>query len=125
MKITILSVTFTMLALAIGTSPALSQSPKPAFNSQPSAASQTPAPKAQPAAAPEPQVLTELEQTKVENLQLKTTLLRQQEQVLNAAYLALAEQIAKAHPGFILNPQTGQLQPAPRPAPEKSQEPTK
>ena len=65
----------------------------------------TPVP-AQPALG---QDLSELERTKIENLQLKYTLLKAQEQELQNQYNALVMGIEKEHPGYVWNPTTGAL----------------
>jgi hypothetical protein len=65
-------------------------------------------------ALPQP---TEVQRLKLENLQLKATLLSQQ-QALQQEYGALVQAIIAEHPGYIWNPQTASLQPAPKPAPQ-------
>ena len=65
----------------------------------------TPVP-AQPALG---QDLSELERTKIENLQLKYTLLKAQEQELQNQYNALVMGIEKEHPEYVWNPTTGAL----------------
>jgi hypothetical protein len=66
-------------------------------------------------ALPQP---TEVQRLKLENLQLKATLLSQQQQALQQEYGALVQAIIAEHPGYIWNPQTASLQPAPKPAPQ-------
>ena len=55
------------------------------------------------------QDLSELERTKIENLQLKYTLLKAQEQELQNQYNALVMGIEKEHPGYVWNPTTNAL----------------
>lgn len=77
-------------------------------------AAQTPAPK--PAAPP---ALSQLEQVEIENIQLKAQLLQNEEAQLRSQYAALAAQIGKEYPGYVLDPRTNQLvkaQTAPAPA---------
>ena len=59
--------------------------------------------------------LTELESTKLELLSTQNLLLRRQEDDLRAKFNALVEAINQNHPGYVLNQQTGQLQPIPAP----------
>ena len=59
---------------------------------------------------------TEVQRLKLENLQLRATLLSQQQQALQQEYGALVQQIIAEHPGYIWNPQTAALQLAPKPA---------
>jgi hypothetical protein len=66
-------------------------------------------------ALPQP---TEVQRLKLENLQLKATLLSQQQQALQQEYGALIQTIIAEHPGYIWNPQTAALQPAPKPVPQ-------
>lgn len=74
-----------------------------------------------PAAAPQP---TELERTKLENLQLRMMLLNQEEQsiperknLLQQQYGDVVRQMEASHPGFIWNPTANALVPKP-PAPK-------
>ena len=76
-----------------------------------------------PAAAAAP---TELEKTQLENIQLRMMLLQDEEnslpqrkQQLQVQYGALIQQIQAEHPGFVWNPQTGGLVPAPKPEVKK------
>jgi hypothetical protein len=90
---------------------------------KPEAPTKPPAPAAAaPAsdAAPQP---TELERTKLENLQLRMMLLNQEEQSIperrsqiQQAYGAVIREIEAAHPGFAWNPTTNALMPKPAPA---------
>lgn len=57
--------------------------------------------------------LTELERTKLENFNLKFTLLQQQQMDLQQQYRALLDQVRAEHPGWVLNPQTSQFDPIP------------
>jgi septal ring factor EnvC (AmiA/AmiB activator) len=73
---------------------------------------------------PPPPVLSEVEQLKLENIQLKGAQLQTQmkdlqEQFLKlqADYKDLTDQIAREHPGFVWNGQA--LTPAPKEAPTK------
>lgn len=95
--------------------------PKPALAQQATQAK----PPAPPAAAPLPQA-TELEKTQLENVQLRMMLLEDEErslpqrkEQLQMQYGALIQQIQREHPGFIWNPQTASLVPAPKPEAKK------
>lgn len=84
---------------------------------------------ATPAAPAEP---TELERTKLENIQLRMALLQQEElslpqrrQELQQQYGMIVQQIEREHPGYVWNPQAGGLVAVPvakpaekKPAPE-------
>lgn len=96
----------------VGAALLLAQSP-----ASPAAA---PAQHAPAPAAPQP---TQLEKTQLENIQLKMMLLDDEErslaprrQQLQQQYGALVEQIQSEHPGYLWNPQTAALVPAPKPA---------
>ena len=126
-----------ILFLALSTIPALAQqapqppAPRPASTSvQPKTAEATPAQQkaildaakagaelaaAAPAQAPS---LTELQKAKLENLQLKFTLLQQQQTSLQGEYQTLVQSIVAEHPGFQWNPQSGSLVAVPA-APKK------
>lgn len=90
-----------VLALMLTCLPAFSQAPKT-----------TPAPAA---TAPAP-ALTELQKTKMENLQLKFSLLQQQQTELQGQYSALIQSIVAEHPGYQWNPQSSSLVAVPKPA---------
>ena len=70
--------------------------------------------------------LTELERTRLENLQLKFQLLQQQQQQLQQSYADTVRQIQTEHPGYIFDAQSSTLrkQPSPATAPAKTVEPT-
>lgn len=79
----------------------------------------TPSPsEAVQAALPEP---SELQKTKLENLQLKFTLLQQQQTQLQNEYQILIREIQVEHPGYTWNAQASRLVPVPKPsgAPKK------
>ena len=60
-------------------------------------------------------VLTEVEQLKLENINLRFTALQQQIQQVQQQAQQLVVAIEAAHPGFNVNFQTGQLTPKPKP----------
>lgn len=106
-----------LLALALSSClPALTQQPTPKTSSKPSPVAQesaaTPSPKPTPS-SPQAATPTELQKVKLENLQLKASLLQQQQMQLAAEYNALVQQIVAEHPGYIWNPQTANLMKAP------------
>lgn len=68
------------------------------------------------AQAPSP-TLTELERTKLENIQLKEAMLRQQFAELEQQKTALIAEAEKAHPGFAVDPNTYTLVAKPKPSP--------
>jgi len=61
--------------------------------------------------------LSQSEALHIENIQLKMTILRQQEMQLTQEYENLIDAIQKEHPGFTVNRQTNQLMALPKPAP--------
>lgn len=63
---------------------------------------------AAPAPTP-PAQLTQIEQLQIENIQLKAQLLQNEEAQLRSQYAALAAQVAKENPGYVLDPRTNQL----------------
>ena len=75
-------------------------------------------PKAAPSAkAPDaPPQLTETETLKLENLQLKATVLQTQQQELQQQFVALLNAISAEHPGFTFDPNSRTFRPAPKPA---------
>ena len=109
MKNRLMITVLALMALAMTTA---AQTVKPAYPAP--AITQGPAHPA-PAITPVPaqpalgQDLSELERTKIENLQLKYTLLKAQEQELQNQYNALVMGIEKEHPGYVWNPTTGAL----------------
>jgi hypothetical protein len=81
-------------------------------------------PKPSEIAAPKPAAPTELERTKLENIQLRMALLQQEEmslpqrrQELQVQYGEIIQAIERENPGYVWNPQTGSLVPKPIPAP--------
>ena len=64
---------------------------------------------------------SELQKTKLENLQLKFTLLQQQQTQLQNEYQILVREIQAEHPGYTWNAQASRLVPVPKPsgAPKK------
>jgi uncharacterized protein (DUF2236 family) len=108
---------------------ASAQTVKPATTSATSAAP------AQPSAGqvtqPVSADLTEAEKAKLENLQLKFSLLGMQkkqipadEQQLQQAYSDLIRKIQVDHPGFYWDAQAAALKPIPKPAPAPDKSPT-
>jgi Spy/CpxP family protein refolding chaperone len=77
-----------------------------------SAQTATSAPKPTP-----PPALTQVETLQIQNIQLRYQLLQEQEQQLRSQYAALAAQIAKENPGYVLDPKTNQLVKAQTPTP--------
>ena len=82
------------------------------------------APLASPQSSPvpseaKPPALSELENTKLENIQLKFRLLQVQQQALQEEYQTLVSQVQAEHPGYALDQQTNSLKPVPKPAPKK------
>jgi hypothetical protein len=57
--------------------------------------------------------ISELERTKLENLQLKFQMLQQQQQQLQQSYSELIHQISAEHPGYTFDPQTSSLRKIP------------
>jgi hypothetical protein len=55
----------------------------------------------------------------IQNIQLRYQLLTAQEQQLRNQYAALAAEVAKEHPGYVLDPRTQQLVKTQAPAPAK------
>lgn len=88
-----------LLLCAIGVGAALAQKPA--------------APPAAPVQAPE---LTETESLKLENLQLKATVLQQQQRDLQSQFMALLQSISAEHPGFLFDANSRTFHPAPKPA---------
>lgn len=94
-----------------------------AFACAPFILSQSPSQHANPPAARAPQtaspswapMLSEEENLKIENLQLRMTLLRDQENQINQQFAALIEQIEKEHPGYVWSPQANGLVRSPQP----------
>lgn len=72
-----------------------------------------PTPAAAAAAAPQ---LTDVQRLTLENLQLKATLLQQQQRELQQQFTSLLQGIQQTHPGWVFNPNTQQFTPAPKPA---------
>jgi len=71
------------------------------------------------ATAPAPR-LTEVETLQIQNIQLRYQLLQEQEEQLKNQYAALAAQIAKENPGYVLDPRTNTLvKTTPVPTPRK------
>lgn len=103
-----------LFVLAV-TSPAQTVKPavKPAVPAAAAPAPATPAANAEVKPALPP-ALTEVEQLKLENLQLKYTALQTQQQALQKAYGDLVQQIQAEHPGFALTP-NNTLVPVPKP----------
>lgn len=62
-----------------------------------------------------PPALSQAEAMHIENIQLKMTILRQQEMQLQQEYEAIIEAVQKEHPGYTLNRQTNQLVALPKP----------
>jgi hypothetical protein len=114
-KIKLLSALAPLCALMLATTPAISQTVHPVATGHDQKID-VPAPAAPVyEALPQP---TEVQRLKLENLQLKASLLAQQQQALQQEYSALVQAIIAEHPGYIWNPQTASLQPAPKPAPQ-------
>jgi hypothetical protein len=93
-----------LLALAVGAAFAQS-APAPAKPAAP--------PASQSAQQPAPPQITEVQRLTLENLQLKASLLQQQQQALQTQFGDLLRAINAAHPGWLFNPNTAQFQPAP------------
>jgi|GEM_PF-7083667 len=75
------------------------------------AAQSAPAAPALPAAQ-----ISDVEQLRIENIQLKINLLRQQFTDLNTQYTAVIQQIEREHPGYAWDPATNSLRAVPAPA---------
>jgi TolA-binding protein len=86
---------------------------------------QQPTQPTQPTTTAASPILTEVEQLKMENINLRFTALQNQIQQVQQQAQQLIVSIETAHPGYSLNFQTGQLTPKPvespkdTPAPEK------
>ena len=91
-----------LLLCAIGIGAALAQKPVPPAHA--------PVP---PPAVPQ---LSETESLKLENLQLKATVLQTQQQQLQQQFLALLNAISAEHPGYAFDPNSRTFHPAPKPA---------
>jgi hypothetical protein len=72
-----------------------------------------------PKAPTAPPALTQTEQLQIENIGLRFQLLQNEEGQLRSQYAALAAQIGKENPGYLLDPKTNMLVKA-QPAPEKT-----
>ena len=112
-----------ILFLALSTIPALAQQapkpPNPAPTSAQPKPPSAPVPSAVPdGAAPTLPTLTELQKAKLENLQLKFTLLQQQQTQLQGEYQTLVQTIVAEHPGFRWDAQSSSLVAVPA-APKK------
>ena len=62
-----------------------------------------------------PPALSQAEALHIENIQLKMTILRQQEMQLQQEYDAVVDAVQKEHPGYTVNRQTNQLVALPKP----------
>lgn len=62
-----------------------------------------------------PPRLSEVESLRLENLQLKATVLQQQQQQLQSQFADLIRELSDEHPGYLFNPNTRQFSPAPQP----------
>ena len=112
------AVLIVLLSLA---SIAFTQPTKPASSTvKPALVTPTPAPPdvKQPTAAdvkPTPlPTLTEVESLKLENLQMKFTLLSQQQQQLQQTYTSLIQTILAEHPGYTWDAANSRLMPIPK-----------
>ncbi|HEY1810634.1 MAG TPA: hypothetical protein VGG42_18880 [Acidobacteriaceae bacterium] len=97
-----------LLLCAIGVGAALAQKPA--------------APPAAPIHAPErpgPQ-LTETESLKLENLQLKATVLQQQQQQLQQEFAVLMQSLSAEHVGYAFDPNSRTFRPLPKPETSKN-----
>lgn len=74
------------------------------------------APAAKPPTATLPPVLTEVQKLKLENIQLKFSVIQSQQQQLQTEYQALVQQLLAEHPGYRWDAQTQSLVAVPTPA---------
>jgi hypothetical protein len=70
-----------------------------------------------------PPALSQAEGLHIENIQLKMTILRQQEMQLQQEYESTIDAIQREHPGYTVNRQTNQLIALPKPEPTKPASP--
>lgn len=105
-----------LFALSVAAGTLLAQAAHPSALPAPGAQS-TPAHAAPPVPAPPPQ-LTETEQLKLENLQLRATVLKQQQDDVQNQFTALVNAINAEHPGWVLQPggQFARIPEPPKPA---------
>jgi len=90
----------------------------PAFAQTKPAPAKPAAPAPQLASVPQAQI-TEFEKLKLENIQLKFSLLQVQQKQLQAEYQSTIQAIVAEHPGYQWDPQTSALVATPKATPSK------